>query len=371
MIQGNWYNKDSAAHSGAVLRLTDRHFTIETDSGLQFSGLIDDLVISDRLGNVERKLTLVDGSVFATRDNDSIDRLCKANKRIGGFAHAFESRISLVVIALVLTLLICFAFFTWGIPWTSTKIAQLLPHKTNELIAQQALDFLDDYIFEESQLDEERIEQITAHFNQQLIPLAGQNSEIKYRLHFRLWQDDEVGIPNAFALPSGDIILTDKFVELSQNQNEIDSVLLHEIGHVVKRHSLQRVVEGTLLTTIVMLATGDSSSLSDMGLGLGSLLASSHYSRGHETEADLFAFRHMLKANIDPQAFSTIMARMTNYMEISEESQPDNANSDQNQDHSLLDYLSSHPETAQRLRQATRFSECFNQGLVVCNGVLE
>ena len=57
----------------------------------------------------------------------------------------------------------------------------------------------------------------------------------------------EVEIPNALAFPSGDIVLTDKFVQLSKNQDEIDSVLLHEMGHVVHRHGLEMLIEKELL----------------------------------------------------------------------------------------------------------------------------
>jgi len=73
------------------------------------------------------------------------------------------------------------------------------------------------------------------------------------------------------ALPSGDIVLTDKFIELSENQDEIDAVLLHEMGHVIHRHGLEMVIEGTLVTVAGMLIVGDSNGLADMGVELGSL----------------------------------------------------------------------------------------------------
>lgn len=374
-VQGNWHAEGSAAKIKAALRVDDGKVIIESDSGLLFSGVISDLKASARLGNVERKLTLPDDSIFATGDNDGIDQLFKGSQSLLHFIHRLESRLGWVAIALVLTIAFSFGFIKWGIPWISVKVAHVLPHKTNELIAAQAFDFLDEYIFEESQLDEAKKNSIRVHFNDTLLPLARfqskNESDIKFTLHFRQWQQDDQGIPNALALPSGDIILTDKFVELSQNQNEIDSVLLHEIGHVVHRHSLQRVIQGTLITTIVMLATGDTSSIADIGLGLGSLLVSSEYARDHESEADLYAFETMLQANIDPIAFSNIMTAMTSYFETNDD--PESANTkasatkpDNNKDESLLDYISSHPVTKLRVEQANRYSECFRQNLKIC-----
>lgn len=366
LIQGDWHAVGSAAKIKAALRMDEGKVTIESDSGLLFSGVISDLKASARLGNVERTLTLPDDSIFATRDNDGIDQLFKESQSLLNFVHRLESRIGWVAIALVLTVAFSFGFIKWGIPWISVKVAHVLPHKTNELIAAQAFDFLDEYMFEESQLDEAKRKKIRAHFNNTLLPLAEYQSDIKFTLHFRQWQQDDQGIPNALALPSGDIILTDTFVELSQNQNEIDAVLLHEIGHVVHRHSLQRVIQGTLITTIVMLATGDTSGIADIGLGLGSLLVSSEYARDHESEADLYAFETMLQAKIDPIAFSNIMTAMTRYFEMNDDTKPADVEKSNAEDDSLLDYISSHPVTALRIEQANRYSECFRQNLKTC-----
>lgn len=370
LIQGSWHADGSAAKIKAALRADAGKVTIESDTGILFSGVTSDFKVSARLGNVERKLTLPDGSLFTTGNNDDIDQLFKESQSFLHFVHRLESRIGWVAIALVLTVAFSFGFIKWGIPWISVKVAHVLPHKTNELIAAQAFDFLDEYIFEESQLDEAKRNGIRAHFNNTLLPLAGFQSEnqsdIKFTLHFRQWQQDDQGIPNALALPSGDIILTDAFVELSQNQNEIDAVLLHEIGHVIHRHSLQRVIQGTLITTIVMMATGDTSSIADIGLGLGSLLVSSEYARDHESEADLYAFETMLNSNIDPVAFSNIMTAMTSYFETSDDSKSADVEPGSTEEESLLDYISSHPVTALRIEQANRYSECFRQNLKTC-----
>jgi Zn-dependent protease with chaperone function len=377
LIQGKWHKQGSAAQWGATLRFNENCFIIEVDTGITLTSPLDETNVSDRLGNVERKLTLSNGSTFTTRDNITIDELLKDHHNINGIVHRLESNMTWVALALIITLLSAFAFFKWGIPWTSTQIAHALPHKTNELIAAHSLEFLDDYIFAESQLDAERMQQIREHVNTRLIPLDDNNKGISYQLHFRSWNQNGNAIPNAFALPSGDIILTDKFVESSENQNEIDSVLLHEMGHIVHRHTLQRVIESTLVTTIVMMVTGDSNGFADMGLGLGSLLVSSHYSRAHESEADQYAFEKMLKATIDPLAFSNIMNRMANVMEGYERHRhdenksgdisPDKTPNKNNQNDTLTRYFSSHPSTAERVRQAEQYSQCFKQGLSSCD----
>ena len=388
LIKGKWHDKGSAAQLGAVLRFENDHYTVEVDNGKVIYGELKQLKCSDRLARVERKLTLQDGSIFATHDNDAIDSLIKENKTFNSFLYQIESNISWVIAAVIITVLVTGAFFKWGLPWSSTKLAHALPHKTNEVIASHTLDFLDEYVFEEeSSIDPIKAERIREHFYTKLVPLEQQAQDINYKLHFRNWEFDDEAIPNALALPSGDIILTDKFVELCENQNEMDSVLLHEMGHVVHRHSLQMLIQGTIMTTVIMIATGDNNGLADFGLGLGSVLVASSYSRGHESEADVYAFEKMLEAEIDPQAFSSIMDRMTQYMENLEKFDSDNdkeaddentadvsvKENKQNESEigdkdksSILDYLDSHPNTDDRIEQAQHYSDCFQKGLKVC-----
>jgi len=375
MIQGKWYAQGSAASNTArLLSVDEEYYVLELDNGTTLEGALSTLQVGNRLANVERKIILEDGSLFATKENDKVDALFKKRLKTNGFIHTLESHMGWVLVALVVTVLTTFAFFKWGVPWTSKKIAHALPHKTNQLIAVNTLEFLDKVMFEKTKLSTAKREQIRKHFKTNIVPLSIEDEAIKYTLHFRDWSDGSLSIPNALALPSGDIILTDKFVELCKTQEEMDSVLLHEMGHVVHRHTLEMVIEGTFVTVSVMLIVGDSNGLADMGVGLGSLLVSSAYSRGHESEADRYAFSHMLEANIDPMAFSNIMNRMTAYMEDQTASKdrksPKDTKVNESKD-SILDYLSSHPSTQNRVEIARQYSECFKKGLKECEVKVE
>ncbi len=370
MIQGKWHAKGSAASVGARLLDIETQYVIELKDGRKFEGQLSTLQVGNRLGNVERKITLEDGSVFATKENDKIDRLFSKRLKANRFIHRLESHMGWVFVALVVTVVTTFSFFKWGIPWTSERIAHALPQQTNQLIAMNTLEFLDKYMFEKSKLSTEKMKKIRKHFKTYLVPLGTEDKAINYTLHFRVWSDGGFGIPNALALPSGDIVLTDKFVELCKTQDEMDSVLLHEMGHVVYRHSLEMVIEATFVSVAVMLMVGDNNGIADMGIGLGSLLVSSSYSRGHESEADRYAFKQMLAARIDPMAFSTIMNRMTEYMQRRnsprQKKSKESSVNDAEPQSSILDYLSSHPSTEGRIEVARQYSECFKKGLKNC-----
>jgi len=363
MIQGYWYPQGSAERFVATFELNDLgRYAVVLEDKSAYRGDVSSLQVSERLGNVERKITLEDGSIFTTLLNDEVDELFKGHQKTNAFVHYLETHFRAIVVALIISLLSGFSFFKWGIPWTSEKIAHALPYETNKLIASGSMKFLDKVMFDESNISKEEQERISNHFYKKVAPLSVEDEKkIVYKLHFRSWTMDGEKIPNALALPSGDIIVTDKFIELSQNFDEIDSVLLHEMGHVVHRHGLEMMIEGTFITVAVMMMTGDTSGSGDFGVGLGSALVSSSYSRGHESEADLYAFKKMLKAKIDPASFSHIMKRMSNY--VQEES---NATDTSEKRDDFLDYFASHPATKKRIELANRYSECFQKGLTVC-----
>jgi len=360
MVKGNWHKQGSAAQQSATLTIREDYFTLEIQDALPIHGKLLSLDVSSRIGNVQRNITLKDGSVFCTSDNDSIDLIFKNHLKGEKLVHKLESKLHLVLISLVVAILTAFIFFKWGVPWASKQIAHALPYETNNIISANTLDFLDKYLLEKSKISIFKQKDIISHFHNKLAPLS-EDKDIKYKLHFRLWEDSNKSIPNAFALPSGDIVLTDKFIELCKNQEEMDSVLLHEMGHVVHRHTLETVLETTFITVSVMLIMGDPNGMADMGVGVGSLLVSSSYSRGHESEADMYAFKHMLTSGIDPIAFSNIMNAMTSYMKENEKTKKEKED-----DESILNYLSSHPNTKQRVKIAQEFSKCFKAGLTEC-----
>jgi len=363
IVKGYWHSQGSAKRILAKLSSTDMgRYSIEVEDASTYRGELSHLVVSERLGNVERKITLENGSLFVSHDNDALDLMFKNQQKANAFIHYLETHLGWIAVALVVTIFTTFSFFKWGVPWTSQKIAHALPHETNKLIASSTMDFLDDYMFDKSEISPARQDEIRKHFQSKLAPMSMvDDSDINYTLSFRSWKMGKKSIPNALALPSGDIILTDKFIELSSTQDEIDSVILHEMGHVVHRHGLEMLIEGTFVTVAVMMISGgDVGTLGDMGIGLGSLLVSSNYSRGHESEADLYAFNKMLLGKIDPVSFSMIMNRMTGYMN------EDNSSKGESNNSKILDYFSSHPTTKERVELANRYSQCFKQGLTVC-----
>lgn len=110
--------------------------------------------------------------------------------------------------------------------------------------------------------------------------------------------------PNAFVLPSGQIGVTTGLLKLVQNDDQLATVLGHEVGHVVARHAAERY--STQSTTGLVLGAvqsraGDYSqavgALGGMGAQFGLLLP---FSRSHELEADRLGVDYVAAAGYKP-----------------------------------------------------------------------
>jgi len=158
VLEGQWHAAGAAASTKAKLHIIDKvHYSLELETGKVLSGTLSSLHIGDRLGNIARKITLEDASVFTTKENDAIDTLCKHNSKINTFIHTLESKLKWALMALVFSIFTMFAFFTWGVPWGSKYIAHALAEESNQIIAQHTLDFLDKILFKKTHRDNQSI----------------------------------------------------------------------------------------------------------------------------------------------------------------------------------------------------------------------
>ncbi|MCK5719320.1 MAG: M48 family metallopeptidase [Thiomargarita sp.] len=342
-ITGYWYPANSSARYDAELYSADGidyHLKIEGNDDLQ--GVIANISVSDRVGNIPRKITLENQSIFETSFNNEIDSLLKKlnhKDNSSHFLYILETRWQWIITALVLTVLTTFAGVRWGLPWVSEQLAYAIPISVSEELSESSLEFMDKYILKPSEITVERQKYIRNRFEKTL--LSVQTEKFPYQLYFRQLEDT----PNAFALPSGAIIITDKLVELADNQQEIDSILLHEIGHVVHRHGLQQIIQGSVITIALTMILGDATVMEEMVIALPTFLIKSHYSRGSESEADEYAFKQMVQLGIDPIYFANIFEKM---IELDKD-----GNSNKSEDG---EFLSTHPASSSRIKRAKEYS---------------
>jgi len=64
---------------------------------------------------------------------------------------------------------------------------------------------------------------------------------------------------------------------MAEKPEELDAILLHEIGHVVNRHGMRQVIQLSALTILLILVVGDVGAVEEWTLALPGFLLESNY----------------------------------------------------------------------------------------------
>jgi predicted Zn-dependent protease len=129
-----------------------------------------------------------------------------------------------------------------------------------------------------------------------------------YDWEFNLIEADSIA--NAFALPGGKVAVYSGIVEIATTDDEIATVMAHEIAHAIARHGAERMTQmlmvqlgGIALEEALETRTETTLEMARVAYGVGaSLLYVLPYSRTHESEADHMGLIFMAKAGYDPTA---------------------------------------------------------------------
>ncbi|HID31634.1 MAG TPA: M48 family metallopeptidase [Desulfobacterales bacterium] len=337
-IRGRWYDGRTSAQVDAVCRIYDNG-TVQVERLEDGESLVllsrFDIKASPRLADTPRHLYFPAGEKFETTNNDSVDRVINRFERRSwlGIVYRLESRKGYVALALASLLLFMWGSIEYGVPAAAKLIALRLPPRIHRTAGQQTLDILDRSVFRPSELDTATRTRLMEHFR----PVMADHLRYELRILFR--NGGRVG-PNAFALPDGTVIFTDEMVRLAEHDNELLAVLAHEIGHIVHRHGLRRVIQDSLLGFALLTITGDISGSSELLLSLPVLLTELAYSREFEREADRYALDYLRLRGTSPLYFAKLMRRIDQKI----------ASKSKGTGGKWSNYLSTHPMTEDRLR---------------------
>ncbi len=335
ILSGIWYDRlDSRRRSVRVSRPVSGLLRIEPESGEAFEVLIDTVRISPRLGSTLRSLSLNAGGHIECADAPEFDAWFPRQSRIETFADRLERRKSAALGAALATLVGVVLFFKIGLPWIADRVAERIPPAVERSIGAQTVALLDRTALRPSQLPRIRQQALQAQFRALVagLPRVG---------NMRLTLRDAPSIgPNAFALPGGEIVMTDQLVALAGSDAELMAVLAHEAGHHVHRHALRMALENGGVAAVAGFLFGDVSGTSALSVSIPVLLLNNGYSRAHEREADQFAIDLLRRRGQSPRALADILRRLE---AVSGGSLP-----------GQISYLSTHPPTPERIDMAER-----------------
>jgi len=150
---------------------------------------------------------------------------------------------------------------------------------------------------------------------------------------------------NAFALPTGNIYVTRGLIALANDTSELASVLSHEMSHVIAKHAAMREDQARKAAIVSRVV---SDVVSDPAVGALALakskLALASFSRAQEFEADGIGVGIAARSGYDPYGAARFLTSMGRNADLKA--------SGNGADPRSLDFLSSHPATPERIKNA-------------------
>lgn len=136
--------------------------------------------------------------------------------------------------------------------------------------------------------------------------------QLPYSFAFHLLADPDT--VNAFALPGGQVFITEALFRRLESEGQLAGVLAHEIGHVLERHSAEHLAKAQLtqgLTGAAVIATYDPGNPASQGSAavaamIGQLI-NMKYGRNDELESDRWGVKLTAEGGYDPRGMIRVM----------------------------------------------------------------
>ena len=266
-------------------------------------------------------LTVNDGSILA-----EILRVAPG-ARLAGEGSLIARRLKRL--ALIALLVVPFTVYgVWKVlPWLSERLATLIPPAVEERMG----DSVARYLSRKGDLCQNRATLDAVDRIVQRLHAAGGPSP--YRMRLRVVRNNMV---NAFAAPGGHIMVFQGLLQMTSNEDELAGVLAHEIIHVRRRHTTKAIFRQMGIWAGLAVLTGDISGALATVAGTAGIL---RFMREHETEADLAGLELMRQAGYNVAGMGTIFRKLQDVTG----NMP-----------GLLEFLSTHPDTAERIKAIDR-----------------
>ncbi|WP_130471912.1 M48 family metallopeptidase [Candidatus Magnetaquicoccus inordinatus] len=330
---------DGLSSEAQAVRLTlGERAEIQISGSARHDGLysLQQLQISDRVGNIARSIQLPDGARCSIRDNEALDRFLRRQQK-GALAstwHILESRLRYVVLAVAICGLSVWALLVFGVPVLAQLVVKQIPPALEQQLGEKVLQNLLSLqgLFTPASREQEQLARLRkplAELTAVLPQIAPEAKQLTFTIHLR--SSTAIGA-NAFTLPGAVFLFTEQLLAVV-NEEELLAILAHEMGHALHQHGLRLVVQSASTALLAGLLLGDTSTLASLTIALPSLLLNQAYAREFEEEADSFAARLLEKTGRSAHL-------LANALQTLEQTRPQ---------HKLPAYLSSHPPTEQRI----------------------
>ncbi len=282
-VSGRFFLPGSARFVPARAQLAqDKVLRVEDGGGAVLAvAPLNRIEVSARLGKLARRFDIPGGGRFETDDNDAADALLVDGGRGKSRLHHMEKSWRWAASSLAVAAVVVYAFVVYGIPALALWLAEATPPAANGIIARQALQVLDRALLSPSELGSAEHDKAQRLFAR--VAALGKRGAGGYRLLLRA--SKRLG-PNALALPDGTIVMTDALWQMVRADDEAEGVFAHEMAHIDRAHSLQRLYQAAIVPAAIAFVTGDISQVTQLATLLPGILVQAAYTRDLEQQAD-------------------------------------------------------------------------------------
>ena len=128
-----------------------------------------------------------------------------------------------------------------------------------------------------------------------------------YKFDFHLLADAKT--VNAFALPGGQVFITQALFQRLDSEDQVAGVIGHEIGHVIHRHGAERMAKSGFIQGLiqsVMIGSGGDHSVAQIANVIGNY-TNMKYGRDQELESDDYGVLMMIESGYNPEELIKVM----------------------------------------------------------------
>jgi beta-barrel assembly-enhancing protease len=252
-------------------------------------------------------------------------------QKLSNLSYRYYRRWLYGLLAVVVTLSISFSNVqpSYGVSWLELVIRGIQVVQISKISNAQEVALgkeINQELVNSGQAKIYRNQAINDYINQigQRLAKTSKRPDIPYT--FQVVDDDNI---NAFATMGGYVYVNKGLIATADNEAELASVIGHEIGHIVARHSVEQMRDRAISQGLLSAAGLDRSDAVQIGV---ELTVSRPNSRSDELEADRFGLENLTQANYAPAGMLGFMQKLLK------------------QGGSTPGFLSTHPATSERIK---------------------
>ncbi len=235
-----------------------------------------------------------------------------------------------LLILLLVCALLWFAFALWK-PFKGVDLSGSISIEQEEKLGRMMMESLGSIDPMYQYLEDSVMDEAIAVISRRLLDNIGLTD---YEYNIRIVKSSQV---NAFTIPGGNILVCKGLLDVAETPEQVAAVIAHEIGHVEKRHVVDKLVREIGLSMMLSMITGgDPYLMTDL---LETIFKNS-FSRKAEEQADEYALALLERSRLSPSHLAGIFKVMKKESFTMSEN---------------LEFIQTHPHINSRIRQSMEY----------------